>query len=147
MKIEGTREFRAPREAVFEALTDPELFVRSMPGLETYEIRGPDRGTATMKVAVAPRVKVDFEIREKRPPTHACLHAHGKNFGGRIAIDTSFDLEERAGRTTMRFRAEFSLGGLLGRLGEPVLRPLADHQVDKLAQAVERRVARADKAA
>ena len=140
MRIEGTRDFSAPREAVYAALTDPELVSSSIPALESLDVADRDHWTASVKIPVAPRLKVWFEVLDQRPPEHARLHAQGKNFGGRATVDTSFDLAQRNGRTTMRYDAEFALSGLLGRIGEPALRPIAERQLEKLLRAVERRV-------
>jgi carbon monoxide dehydrogenase subunit G len=141
MKIEGSREFGARRDEVYEALTDAELVARSIPALESLSVADHDHWTATMKIPVAPRLKVFFEVLDQRPPRHARLYAHGKSFGASAAVDTSFDLAQRDGRTTMRYDARFTLSGLLGRIGEPALRPIAERQVEKLLRAVEQRVA------
>jgi len=88
------------------------------------------------------RLRVAFELLDTRPPDHARLRAHGKNFGGSATFDTSFDLTRRNGRTAMRYDAQFSLSGLLGRIGEHALRPIAERQIEKLFRAVEERVGR-----
>ena len=147
MRIEGNRELAAPRQAVFDALTDPELVAQTMPGLQDLRVADTDHWTASVKLSIAPRLKMSFEIQERREPEHGRLHAHGKNFGSSVTIDTSFDLAERDGRTLMAYVAEFRLGGILGRLGEAALRPLAERQVERLIGAVERRVGASSAAA
>jgi uncharacterized protein len=142
MRLEGTRGFDAPREEVYEALTDPELVASAIPALESLTVADHEHWTATVKVSVAPRLKVAFEVLDRRPPEHARLRAHGKNLGGAARFDTSFDLADDGGRTAMRYSAEFGLSGLLGRLGEPALRPIVERQVGRLFAAVDRRVAR-----
>jgi carbon monoxide dehydrogenase subunit G len=141
MHLEGTREFGAPLEEVYEALTDPELVAGAIPALESLAVADHEHWTATVKVPIAPRLKVAFEVLDRRPPEHARLRAHGKNFGSTAAVDTSFDLVANGGRrTAMSYSAEFTLSGLLGRIGEPALRPIAERQVARLFDAVERRV-------
>jgi uncharacterized protein len=142
MRIEGTREFAASREAVFDALTDPELVAGSIPALESIEVADRDHWVASVKVSIAPRLRVAFELLDRRPPEHARLRAHGKNLGGSATFDTSFDLTGRDGRTTMSYHAQFTLSGLLGRIGEHALRPIAEHQIERLFRAVEDRVGR-----
>ena len=132
--------FAAPREAVYEALTDPRLVAASIPALERVDVRDHDHWTATVKIPIAPRLRVAFDVLDQRPPEHARLHAHGTNLGGAATVDTSFDLTQRDGRTTMSYEAQFGLSGLLGRIGEPVLRPIAERQLEKLLSAVEARV-------
>jgi carbon monoxide dehydrogenase subunit G len=140
MRLEGTREFAARREAVFAALTDPDLVAGAIPALESLEVADVGHWTATVKVPIAPRLRVAFEILERRPPEHARLRARGKNLGGGATLDTSFDLAGQNGSTTMHYDARFALSGLLGRLGEHALRPIAERQVERLMRAVERRV-------
>jgi carbon monoxide dehydrogenase subunit G len=143
MHLEGKREFKAPREEVYEALTDPELVAGAIPALESLTVADHEHWTATVKVSIAPRLKVSFAVLDRRPPERARLYAHGKNLGAAASVDTSFDLAENGGGTTaMRYSAEFNLSGLLGRLGEPALRPIAERQVERLFSAVDRRVAR-----
>ncbi len=141
MRIEGVRAFDAAREDVFAALVDPDLVSATMPGLESLEIQDADHWTGQIKLSVAPRLKVSFEVRERRAPEHARLYAHGKGLGAGLTLDTSFDLAGTEGPTTMSYVVEFSLSGLLGRLGEAALRPVAERQVDRLLRAVEQRVA------
>lgn len=140
MRIEGSREFVAPCEDVYEALTDPELVASAIPALESLDVSDRDHWTATVKVSIAPRLRVAFEVLDQRPPQHARLRASGKNFGGAASLDTSFDLARMNGRTLMRYDARFGLSGLLGRLGEPALRPIAERQLERLLRAVEHRV-------
>jgi carbon monoxide dehydrogenase subunit G len=142
MRLEGVREFAAGREAVYEALTDPELVSRAIRGVESLDVSDPNHWTATVKVSFAPRLKVRFEMLEQRPPEHAHLHAYGKNLGGSATVDTSFDLTEKDGTTSMDYIVEFRLSGILGRLGDPALRPIAEHQMQRLFRAVEKRVKR-----
>ena len=42
MKIEGTHELRAPRERVWQALVDPAVLQRCIPGCERLERTGED---------------------------------------------------------------------------------------------------------
>jgi carbon monoxide dehydrogenase subunit G len=138
--LEGTHSFDASREDVFAALTDPELVAETMPGVEGLDLRDRDHWTAHVKLPIAPRMKMQFEVQDRRPPEHARLHAHGKSFGAGITLDTEFDLAGQNGQTEMRYLARFALGGMLGRLGEGALQPVAERQIAKLLAAVGRRV-------
>lgn len=122
-------------------MTDPELVTSALPAVESLDISDSEHWTANVRVSIAPRLKVVFEVLEQRPPEHARLHAHGKNLGGSATMDTSFDLSGDDHRTALHYVAELRLSGLLGRLGEPALRPIAERQVSRLFEAVERRIA------
>ncbi len=147
MRIEGTRELAAPRETVFAALVDPELVAESLSAVESVAVRDADHWTASVKLPIAPRLTLSFELRERRPPEHARLRGQGRNLGSSITMDTSFDLVDAGGGTRMHYVAELTLGGLLGRLGDHALRPIAERQLERMLTAVERRVTDASAAA
>ena len=143
MRVEGTREFAAPREAVFAALTDPQLVAEAIPLVGNLQVQDRDRWSAEVKVplvARAPKIRLQFEILERREPEHAQLQAHGKSMGTSVRLASSFDLAERDGGTTLRYDADVTLGGLLGRIPDSTLEPAARRAVDALLRSVERRV-------
>lgn len=145
MRIEGTREFAAPPEAVFRALTDPELLTDAVPGVGSVDVQDANRWSAEIKVplaARAPRLKFQFELTERREPEHARLAARGKTLGGSMRVETSFDLTAQDGGTAMRYDAEVTLAGLLGHVPSSTVEPLARKGIGKLLGAVERRVSR-----
>ena len=143
MRIEGERTFAAPPEAVFEALTDPELLAGMVPGVERVDVESPERWTATVSspLGKGPSLPLRFELHERRPPEHAALRAKGSRMGAKIAVATSFELGGADKGTRMRWSAEITFGGLLRALDgpgfEPVARRQAEKSLDRLAQQVE----------
>src|SRR4051794_21333767 len=112
MRIDGERTFAAPREAVFEALTDPELLSGMVPGVESVEVESRERWHATVKspLGKGPSLPMKFELVECRPPEHAGLRAKGGRMGAKIAVASSFDLAGVDEGTRMRWSAEIGLG-------------------------------------
>jgi uncharacterized protein len=143
VRIEGERTFAAPPEAVFEALTDPELLAGMVPGVESVEVESADRwnATVTSPLGKGPSVPLRFELYERCPPGRAALRANGGRMGAKIDFATEFELGEAAEGTRMRWTAEITLGGLLRPLDgpgfEPVARRQAEKSLDRLAQRVE----------
>ena len=143
MRVEGTREFAAPREAVFAALTDPQLVAEAIPLVGNLQVQDRDRWSAEVKVPLAgraPRIRLQFEILERREQEHAQLQARGKSMGTSVRLASSFDLAESGDGTTLRYEADVTLGGLLGRIPDSTLEPAARRAVDALLRSVERRV-------
>ncbi|HWP44118.1 MAG TPA: SRPBCC domain-containing protein, partial [Blastocatellia bacterium] len=52
MKIEGTHELHASRERVYQALTDPVVLQRCIPGCERLEKTGENSYSATLRTGV-----------------------------------------------------------------------------------------------
>ena len=86
------------------------------------------------------RLRFSVRLQDLREPEHARLLAWGKSLGGRISVDSAFDLEPDAGGTMMRWTAEVDAAGIFSGLGSQALGPAATHQaeraLDRLARAL-----------
>ena len=54
MKIQGEHRFKAPREKVWEALLDPEVLSRTVPGSEGLEQTGENEFGGKLKMKIGP---------------------------------------------------------------------------------------------
>lgn len=144
MKLGGERTFAAPRDAVWRALTRPEALARTVPGVERFELRDDDHWTAYVRIPLGllrPRLTVEFELVERREPELARLQARGRGPGGRLRMETSFELAARGDdETEMHWQAEISLSGPGGSVGERLLRPLVEHEVRRVLSSLEEQV-------
>jgi carbon monoxide dehydrogenase subunit G len=136
--VTGERRFDAPRERVFELLTDPDVVVAGLPAVRSHRVLEPDRWEAKVKppIRLAPAVTIRFEVVARRPPEHAELRAHG----GGADVRSTFDLEDAGGATLMRWRTELHLGGPLGIVAGPGLDAVARRQADRTLDEVRRRL-------
>jgi carbon monoxide dehydrogenase subunit G len=144
VKLGGERTFAAPRDAVWRALTRPEALARTVPGVESFEVRDDDHWTAHVKIPlglVRPRLTVEFELVERREPELARLQAHGRGHGGGLRMETSFELAERGeDETEMRWHADIKLEGPGSSVGERFLRPLVEREVRRVFASLEEQV-------
>jgi carbon monoxide dehydrogenase subunit G len=142
VRIEGKRRFRAPRERVFRALTDPHELSELMPGVERVEVSNEDEWIAVVKPPFGRglNLKLDMHVTDRREPEHARLVAWGKSFGARISIETEFGLAEDGDGTDMTWSADVRLAGLLGGLGGKALEPAARHQAERAMDRLQARV-------
>lgn len=145
MRIEGERRFDAPPEAVYRALTDPDEMAEAFSAIERIDA---EAGEWTV-IARPPfpggfRLRFSVRLDELRQNEHARLLAWGKSLGGRISIDSSFDLEPDGAGTLMRWAAEVDAAGIFTGLGSQSLGPVATHQaeraLDNLAESLLPRV-------
>ena len=142
MRIEGTRDFAAPREQVWDALVDPQLLGEFLPGLESLNVRDETHWSAVMRLPLSPiSLNLDFELVERDRPGHALLRAKGKRMGASADVRTNFDLAPAGDATAMAWWADVELGGMLGRLA-PAMRPVAQHQAEKFLDKLERKLER-----
>jgi carbon monoxide dehydrogenase subunit G len=138
--IQGEKQFDAPPEDVFRALTDAHEMAEAFPAIERVEVENGDWTVYVRLPVPGFRVRFSVHLEDLREPEHARLQAWGKSLGGRVSVDTSFDLAPADGGTHMRWSAEVAAAGLFSGLGNQSLGPLATHQADKALGHIARRL-------
>jgi uncharacterized protein len=144
MKVEGTRRYEASRERVWDVLNDPAEMAGLMPGVENFEIVDDTHWKAKVKVPLglgSMKMSIDFEKTESRPPEHASLNAKGKGVGAIMSMETQFDLSEDGGGTEMRWQADVRILGQVASMGQRVVQPIVNQQVEQVLNALDARVA------
>lgn len=132
MRIDGERRFDAPPDAVYEALTDPDKMAEAFSPIERI-----DPGPSEWSVVVRPpipggfRLKFSVRLEELREAEHARLRGWGKSLGGRISVDSTFDLEPDGEGTHMRWSADVEAAGIFSGLSSQALGPAAKRQAER----------------
>jgi carbon monoxide dehydrogenase subunit G len=143
VNVSGEREFTAPRDAVWRVLNDPAAMARTMPGVESFDVHDDKRWTANVKIPLGLgglKMKVDMEKVDEREPEHAALQIKGNGVGAMLSMTTSFDLAENGGGTLMKWAADVKIAGPVGSMGQRVLQPIVNQQVQHVLAALDREV-------
>ena len=144
MNVSGERTFAAPRATVWEVLNDPASMAKTMPGVESFDIHDDKRWTANVKIPLGLgglKMKVDMEKVEEREPDFAKLAIKGKGVGAMMNMETSFTLSDGAdGGTAMAWSAEVKVLGPVGSMGQRVLQPIVNQQVQHVLTALDGQV-------
>jgi carbon monoxide dehydrogenase subunit G len=132
VRIDGERRFDAPPAAVYRALTDPDELAKAFAAIERVETAG-DEWTVIARPPFPGAFRLRFSVRleELREAEHGRLLAWGKSLGGRISVDSTFDLAEDGSATIMRWRAEIDSAGIFTGLSSQALGPVATMQADR----------------
>ena len=143
MRVEGEKQFEAPRSTVWEVLNDPTRMAKTMPGVESFDVRDDRHWTANVKIPLglgALRMSVQMEKTEEREPEFAKLHAKGNGVGAIMNMDTSFQLSEADGGTKMQWEADVHILGPVASMGQRVLQPIVNQQVSHVLSALDHQV-------
>jgi carbon monoxide dehydrogenase subunit G len=147
VKVEGTRSFAAPRAAVWGVLNSPERMAKLMPGVESFDVHDAEHWRANVKIPLGLgglRMSFDFTKLEEREPEFAKLLAKGNGVGAIVSMETKFDLAEAdGGGTEMRWEADVKIAGPVGSMGQRVLQPIVNQQVQNVLTALDQQVAEA----
>jgi len=143
VKVEGTRSFAAPRATVWEVLNSPERMAKLMPGVESFDVHDERHWRANVKIPLGMgglRMSFDFTKLEEREPEFAKLHAKGNGVGAIVSMETAFNLAENGGNTDMKWEADVKIAGPVGSMGQRVLQPIINQQVNNVLTALDKQV-------
>jgi carbon monoxide dehydrogenase subunit G len=140
VKVEGTKNFEAPRETVWEVLNDPARMAKTMPGVQGFEVQDDKHWKANVVIPLGLgglKMSINFEKTEERKPDYARLHAKGTGVGAMLSMDTQFELSESGAGTEMNWQADVHLLGQVGSMGQRVLQPIVNQQVQNVLAALD----------
>lgn len=126
MEMSGEYTIPAPRQAVWEALNDPEVLKACIPGCDTLEKTSDTEMTATVTAKVGP-VKAKFKgavtLSEMDPPNGYRISGEGKGgaagFAKGGAQVTLSDAE--GGGTLLKYTVDATVGGKLAQIGSRLI--------------------------
>jgi uncharacterized protein len=150
VKVEGTREFEAPAQLVWDVLNDPSKMAKLLPGVESFEIQDDRHWQASVKIPLGMgglKLNFKFEKIEERPIEYAKLSSKGQGVGAIVAMETQFHLAAEGDRTHMRWEADVRVAGPIGSMGQRVFQPIVNQQVTNVLNALEVQVEEAKTAA
>ena len=124
MKIEGTQQIAAPRERVFDALIDPVVLQRIIPGCEQLEKTGENTFAATMRTGVGSIKGVfngNVRLEDLRPPEHFRMVVDGKGAPGFLKGSGDLDLSINGDATTISYSGDVQVGGTIASVGQRMI--------------------------
>lgn len=121
MRMSAEQRVPATRQIVWEALNDPEVLRRSLPGCESVERIGDDQLSAAVTAKVGP-VKARFQGRitlsDIDPPRGYRLAGEGQGGAAGFAKGgATVTLEPDGDATLLKYDVEATVGGKLAQIG------------------------------
>lgn len=140
MKVTGSATLHAPREKVWDALNDPAVLVRTIPGCQQLEEVGPDAYRMTITAGVASikgTYQGDVALTDQDQPGAFTLRASGAGAPGTVSADVRVTLAESDGTTRLDYDADAVVGGMIGGVGQRVLSGVAKKTAGEFFKAVD----------
>jgi uncharacterized protein len=141
MKVSGTATLHADRGAVWAALNDPAVLVRTIPGCQRLETTGADSYAMTLTAGVASIKGVyqgEVRISDQQEPSSFVLTASGAGAPGTVAarVDVALDAGDDS-TTTVSYDADATVGGMIGGVGQRMLSGVAKKTAGEFFGAVD----------
>ena len=141
MRIAGNATLHAPVEAVYAALRDPRVLVRTIPGCERLEQLGDDAYAMTVTAGVASvrgTYAGDVRLTDQRAPHGFVLRASGSGAPGTVSADVTVELSPGSdGTTELSYDADAVVGGMIGGVGQRLLAGVAKRTAGEFFTAVD----------
>lgn len=141
MQLNGSAGVAAPLDRVWDALQDPAVLARTIPGCRSLEETGPGtyRMTVTAGVASIQGTYVgQVELAEPDPPRSFVLKARGQGAPGTVDATVRVRLSDGGGATRIDYDADAVVGGMVGGVGQRMLGSVAKRTAGQFFAAVER---------
>ena len=124
MKIDGTRKLRAPRERVYQCLSDPQVLLGCIPGCERLEKINENTYSATVRTGVGTNRGVftgTARLENMRHPSHYRIVVEGKGTAGIIKGAGDLDLETQGQSTIIKYSGDLEVDGPIASAGQRMI--------------------------
>ena len=145
MEITGKFKINGSRQEVWDVLNDPDALANALPGADRLIEESPDRYRAEMSVGVGiirGRFTGNVAVLDKVPQESYRMIVDGDGGAGWLKGDGKIRLTDSGtSETQIDVEGEASVGGLLGRVGQRMVRNVANNLMKQFFQNVEKQVA------
>lgn len=144
MDMSGEYRIPATRDAVWQALNDPEILKACIPGCKSLEKTSDTEMSAVVQAKVGP-VKATFTgnvtLQNLNPPTSYTISGEGKGgVAGFAKGGADVNLAEHDGETLLTYKATAQIGGKLAQLGSRLVDSTAKKYADEFFSCLSQKV-------
>lgn len=144
MKVQGSYSMKAPRQAVWDRLIDPNAIAGCLPGVEKLEPLGNDSYAMAMNVGVGPvRGTYDGKVSlsDMDAPNSYQMQVEGSGRPGFVKGTGSIRLTDSAdGGTEITYEGDVQVGGPVGAVAQRMLGGVAKRLVDQFFGCIENQI-------
>jgi carbon monoxide dehydrogenase subunit G len=145
LDIGGTETIQAPVEALWQALNDPRVLTRCIPGCKSMTEIAPDAYQVELQLRVA-AVGGSFEgeiaLSDKEPPKACRIRVSGAGTLGHGNGSAHFEIApEGEGQSRLTYQGAGEIGGLVAGVGQRILSSVSKHLVGRFFTALRQEFA------
>jgi carbon monoxide dehydrogenase subunit G len=142
LDIGGEEQFDVAAETLWNALNNPEVLKKCIPGCKDMLAAGEDHFKLILNLKVA-SVGGSFEgevaLSKKQPPTQRKIAVSGAGSLGHGSGEATFALSENDG-IMMAYSGEDEIGGLVAGVGQRILKSVAKNLIEYFFTARRREI-------
>ena len=133
MKLSGSYQINLIKQKVWEALNDPDVLKKSIPGCEEFKKNSDTEFTATAANKIGPfnaSFTGDIELKDLNPPNSYKIIGSGNSPVGFASGEATVSLEDHNEGTKLIYNVEASVGGKIAQVGSRLIDMTAKKMAD-----------------
>ena len=133
MKLSGSYQINLSKQKVWEALNDPEILKKAIPGCEEFKKNSETEFTATATNKIGPfnaSFTGDIELTDLNPPDSYKISGSGNSPVGFASGEATVRLEDQDGGTNLIYEVEANVGGKIAQVGSRLIDMTAKKMAD-----------------
>ena len=133
MKLSGSYQINLEKQKVWEALNDPEILKKTIPGCQEFKKNSETEFTATATNKIGPfnaSFTGDIELTDLDPPNSYKIIGSGNSLVGFATGEASVKLEDSNEGTKLTYVVEANVGGKIAQVGSRLIDMTAKKMAD-----------------
>ena len=133
MKLNGSYQINLEKQKVWEALNDPEILKKSIPGCEEFKKNSDTEFTATATNKIGPfnaSFTGDIELKDINAPNSYVIEGSGNSPVGFASGSAKVSLEDFEGGTKLNYEVDANVGGKIAQVGSRLIDMTAKKMAD-----------------
>ena len=133
MKLAGSYQINLEKQKVWEALNDPEILQKTIPGCEEFIKKSNTEFTATATNKIGPfnaSFSGDIELKDLNPPHSYKIIGSGNSPVGFANGEAIVNLQENDDGTMLTYSVEANVGGKIAQVGSRLIDMTAKKMAD-----------------
>ena len=133
MKLSGSYQINLEKQKVWEALNDPEILKKTIPGCEKFKKNSDTEFSATATNKIGPfnaSFTGNIELKDLNPPNSYKITGSGNSPVGFASGEAEVKLEDENGETKLIYTVEANVGGKIAQVGSRLIDMTAKKMAD-----------------
>ena len=133
MKLSGSYQIKQEKQKVWEALNNPEILKKAIPGCEKFIKKSNTEFTATAKNKIGPfnaSFTGEIELKDINAPNSYKISGSGNSPVGFASGEADVKLEDINGETNLIYTVEANVGGKIAQVGSRLIDMTAKKMAD-----------------
>jgi len=133
MKLSGSYQINLEKQKVWEALNDPVILKKTIPGCEKFKKNSGTEFSATATNKIGPfnaSFTGNIELKDLNPPHSYRISGSGNSSVGFASGEAEVKLEDENGGTKLIYTVEANVGGKIAQVGSRLIDMAAKKMAD-----------------